>query len=335
MSTLIDEYLDHLQTQGKSTATLRATRSDLTGFQHWWEGATHRSFTITHLLSRDIRRWQRERQQRDGAKPSTINRALSSLRGFCRWAMANGYHISDPTRTIGEVPTPDLAPQGISNEAIDALLRVTASEPDPVQRQRDQAALALLVYTGLRIQETCHVQLRDLDLEGAMITIRRGKGGKARRVPLHAEAQETLQRYLDEVRCPAGLPALGGAAEREPLLIGKQVTTKGQPWLPGVQPQTIRKRLKQLGHVAAQQLRTEAKQTADLNRSQALKQTAREVADVTPHQLRHSLARRLLRTGATLPEVQRILGHSRLSTTGMYLIPSEGDLHSAMQRAGV
>ena len=335
MDTTINEYLDYLQSQGKSAATLRATRSDLSGFQQWWEQTINRSFQVTHLVSRDIRRWQRERQQTDGAKPSTINRGLSSLRGFCRWAVENGRHTNDPTEDIGEVTTPDLSPQGISDAAIDALLRIAANEPDPVQRHRDQAALALLVYAGLRVQETCHLQLHDLDLAGGMVTIRRGKGGKARRVPLHAEVQEMLQRYLDEVRCPGGLPDIGGNEEREPLLIGKQVTMKGQPWLPGVQPQTIRKRLKQLGQAAARQLQAEARQISDLSRVQAMKQTAQQVAKVTPHQLRHSLARRLLRNGATLPEVQRILGHSRLSTTGMYLIPSEGDLHNAIQRGGI
>lgn len=64
-------------------------------------------------------------------------------------------------------------------------------------------------------------------------------------------------------------------------------------------------------------------------------QIAQQVANVTPHQLRHSLAHRLLQNGASLPEVQRILGHTLLSTTGMYLIPSEGDLRGAIGRAGV
>lgn len=240
MDTAINEYLEYLISQGKSAATLRATRSDLSGFQQWWEQTTNRSFQVKHLVSRDIRRWQQERQQIDGAKPSTINRGLSSLRGFCRWAMENSRHTYDPTEDIGEVTTPDLYPQGISEAAIDALLRITASEPDSVQRHRDQAALALLICAGLRIQEACHLQLRDLDLVSGMITIRRGKRGKARRVPLHADAQEMLQRYLDEVRCPGGMPDLGGNEERAPLLIGKKVTMKGQPWLPGVQPQTIR-----------------------------------------------------------------------------------------------
>ena len=53
-----------------------------------------------------------------------------------------------------------------------------------------------------------------------------------------------------------------------------------------------------------------------------------------PHMLRHSLARRMLKTGAHLPEVQRVLGHSRLSTTGIYLTPSEDDLRVAIERTG-
>lgn len=56
---------------------------------------------------------------------------------------------------------------------------------------------------------------------------------------------------------------------------------------------------------------------------------------VTPHILRHSLARRLLSSGAQLSEVQRVLGHSRLSTTGIYLTPSEEDVRTAIGRAGV
>lgn len=335
MPTPFDNYLSFLQAHGRSPATLRATRSDLAGVQSWWERTYGRPFAIQHLATRDVRRWQQERQQEDGVRPNTINRALSSLRGFCHWAVREGLRSDNPAADIGDVPTPDLSPRGISTLAIDTLLRTASREPDLVQRWRDEAALALLVYAGLRIQEVCQVQLRDLDLAGGTVTVRRGKGGKARRVPLHSEAQTLLSRYLQEVRCPDGSPAVGSDVERELLIIGKQVAEKGQPWQPGVQPQSLRKRLKQLGQVAAQQLQAEAKQTSDLMRALELRQAASELEKVSPHQLRHSLARRLLYNGATLPEVQRILGHSRLSTTGMYLIPSEGDLRGAIERARV
>lgn len=335
MPVTIDEYLAHLQSRGRSPATRRATRSDLTGFQSWWERTYRRPFTAAQLTSRDIRRWQKERQQVDGVRPNTINRALSSLRGYCKWAVAEGVLVDNPMKEVPEIPTPNLAPRGISGEAIDVLLRAAGKEPDLILRRRDRAALALLVYAGLRIQEACQVQIRDLDLDAGTVTVRRGKGGKARRVPLHSEAQGLLRQYLNDVRCLDALPPIGSDAEREPLLIGKQVSQKGQPWVPGVQPQTIRKRLKRLGREAAQQLLSEAGRTSDLQRARELKQISREVGHVSPHQLRHSLARRLLKNGAQLPEVQRILGHSRLSTTGMYLVPSERDLHSAIERAGV
>jgi site-specific recombinase XerD len=86
---------------------------------------------------------------------------------------------------------------------------------------------------------------------------------------------------------------------------------------------------------AAQQLRAEAKLERNITRSESLKDLARRLESVTPHMLRHSLARRMLERGAQLPEVQRVLGHSRLSTTGVYLTPSEEEVRAALRRAGI
>ena len=43
----------------------------------------------------------------------------------------------------------------------------------------------------------------------------------------------------------------------------------------------------------------------------------------------------MLERGAQLPEVQRVLGHSRLSTTGVYLTPSEEEVRAALRRANI
>jgi site-specific recombinase XerC len=51
------------------------------------------------------------------------------------------------------VPTPALAPRGLPAETVKALLRATRPEKDAMIRQRDEAALALLIYGGLRVQE--------------------------------------------------------------------------------------------------------------------------------------------------------------------------------------
>jgi site-specific recombinase XerD len=90
-----------------------------------------------------------------------------------------------------------------------------------------------------------------------------------------------------------------------------------------------------LGQQAARQLRTEAQRERDIKQREELHNLARRLGTVTPHMLRHSLARRMLERGAQLPEVQQVLGHSRLSTTGIYLTPSEEDVRSAIGRAGI
>jgi integrase len=99
------------------------------------------------------------------------------------------------------------------------------------------ALLTLLSDCGLRSQEAAAVQLRDLDLDAAMLTVRSGKGRKARRVLLTEQAIRTLQAYL-KVRCPHSLPPIGSEAERESLLMKRNVTKAGAPWEPGLPPRS-------------------------------------------------------------------------------------------------
>jgi site-specific recombinase XerD len=187
----------------------------------------------------------------------------------------------------------------------------------------------------VRIQEACDIQLRDLDLASETLVVRSGKGGKARQLPLHSEAQRTLSRYLQEVCCPEDLPPIGSEQERAPLLVGMQRAVAGRPLVPGIKPRVARQRIAQLGKIAAAQLEEAATRERDLTRAEQLRAWARQLETASPHELRHSLARRMLKTGAQLPEVQRMLGHSRLSTTGLYLTPSEEDVRASVERAGL
>jgi integrase/recombinase XerC len=215
------------------------------------------------------------------------------------------------------------------------LLRAARNECDLRLRLRDEACLALLIYAGLRVQEVCDVQVRDVDLAGGTVTVRSGKGRKARRLPLHPDAQRLLQRYLHEVRCPVGLPPIGSELEREPLLVGMHVTARERPLVPGIKTRVVRQRITDLGRQAAAELREAAKREQNLERAERLRTLAQHLDVVSPHMLRHSLAKRMLNNGAQLSEVQRVLGHTRLSTTGIYLTPSEDDLRTAIGRAGI
>ena len=195
--------------------------------------------------------------------------------------------------------------------------------------------LVLPLYAGLRVQELCDLQLCDLDIPAGTLVVRHGKAGKARRIPLHPSAVRSLQDYLRNHRCPTGIPPVGSAAERHSMWVGRTMTTAGQPWTEGVDQRLIQRLIKGLGQAAAIRLRALAAVESDLIRQQEFVDLARQLATVTPHMLRHSLAKRMLERGAQLTEIQRILGHSRLETTGRYVTPSEEDLRIAILKAGV
>jgi integrase/recombinase XerC len=335
MHDSIDHYLASLLANRRSPLTIKAARQDLSRFTTWWETVHQRPFDPALLLSHDFSDWILLRQQQDSAAPATINRGLAALRGYCAWAQRSGLMTENPAPAITDVPTATLAPRSLPSGAVDALLRAVRNEPHESVRLRDEAILALLVYAGLRAQEICDLQLRDLDLVGGTVTVRRGKAGKSRRVPLHTDAQYLLQRYLKTMRCPSGLPPVGDLSERESLIVGFDRTAIGHPARPGINQRLIQRMVRARATEAATRLQADAAREPLLERVGAMLELARRLQTATPHTLRHSLARRMLERGADLAEVQRVLGHSRLSTTGIYLTPSEDDVRDAIGRAGV
>lgn len=316
-------------------ATRRAARADLASFAGWWADQRGRSFDPSQLLAKDVAAWVRHRQADQERKPATINRGLSSLRRFGAWLVAEGLLAESPAQGVHDLPLEARGPRSLPDDAVDAVLRAVQAEVLPALRLRDGALLALLAYAGLRAQEACDVQLRDLDLDGAALIVRKGKGRKARRIPLHRDAVALLRRYLAELRCPDGMPAIGSDAERAPLLLTQDRTKPGHPLVPGMSTRLVRHRIGVLCARAADQLRAAAKKEPRVERAEQLSAMAAQLDAASPHALRHSLARRLLRRGADLSEVQRVLGHSRLSTTGIYTVPDDDDLRAAMERAGV
>jgi len=250
------------------------------------------------VVDRDLRDWKQKRQQVDGVAPATINRGLSTLRRFCTWAVEQKLLSENPMTGIEDIASTPRSPRSITDQAVDALLRAARSESDLRLRLRDEALLTLLIYAGLRVQEACDVQLRDVDLAGGSVIVRSGKGGRARRLPLHPDAQRILQRYLSEVRCPSGIPPIGSDQERESLLVGMQITVVERPLVPGIKTRVVRQRITNLGRQAANQLREAAKREQNLERVERLKILAQQLDTISPHMLRHSLAKRMLKNGA-------------------------------------
>ncbi len=134
-------------------------------------------------------------------QPAHWARRLSFVRGFARFRSA-----TDP-RT--EIPAPGLLPFRpqrarpylYSGTEIRRLLRAALSLPCRYKRGRLRPWLyytffGLLSVTGLRVSEARNLEVREVDLDAGVLTIRGAKFGKTRLVPLHASTCQVLGEYL-------------------------------------------------------------------------------------------------------------------------------------------
>lgn len=339
MTDSIDRYITHLRQPSKgqrstSPETLRATCSDLTGFVRWWEKEKEISFDPALVLDTDLLEWHDERyDDGEGVKATTLNRARSSLLGFFRWAQEQGLVSHNPATALPLLDRGDIDPRSTPPEGVDWLIRMASAQADATARLRDLALLTLLSDCGLRSQEAASVQLRDLDLDGETLLVRKGKRNKARRVPLPDIAVRRFRDYL-RVRCPDWPLETGHEHEQEPLLIARQVAKPGQPWEPGMKTVSMRKMLHELGRDAAARVREQAKKEPSVSRVGELHRIADRLEEVSPHRLRHGLAYRLKQSQVPLEDIGRVLGHSKPQiTTVMYGKAFEDDLRESLDVA--
>jgi integrase/recombinase XerD len=165
----------------------------------------------------------------------------------------------------------------------------------------------VLYATGLRHGEAHRLDLFDLDLRARRLTIREGKGQRDRVVPLTANACHWLQRYLSVAR---------------PELASGQLWGKGKSRQPRVVTASPALWLSVTGRRFSYQM---------------IAQVVREYAETAGlqahvHTFRHCCATHLLRNGADLRYIQRLLGHDRIDTTVLYTHLDLTDLQTAVAK---
>ena len=190
---MIDRFLDYLRYERNSSAlTIDSYDRDLTAFEMYFSGLD--SQLTWKTVDADIVRGWIESLMDKGNAASSINRRLSALRSFYRFALARHLVEKDPAHAIKGPKKSKPLPQFLRETEMDALLDV-GNWTDTFEDVRARAILMTFYETGIRLSELLGLQDGDIDFGQRQLKVT-GKRNKQRIVPFGEELTEELQHYI-------------------------------------------------------------------------------------------------------------------------------------------
>jgi len=213
-------------------------------------------------------------------KPQTIRQAVACARVFFTEMLDRG-----DWKVFSQIRTRDLdtLPAVLTRDQVARLL-------GSIRLRRYRIPVKLIYCAGLRLSECLSLTVHDILGSEGKLMVRGGKGGKDRMVPLAPEMLEDLRRYWKFHRHPLLLFPNAGRGPCAPEKLAARMHQARSP----------------MPHCSLQRLIVVAREELG-------------IPDATVHSLRHSFATHLIEAGASLHTVQALLGHSRITTTMIYL----------------
>jgi integrase/recombinase XerD len=188
MTTLIDDYLQHLKIQlGLAHNTIDSYRRDLAEFQ-----AVSQLADLTEAKPAVLSAYLK-RLVTAGRKPSTIARKISSLRRFYAHLLSQKLIESNPTSGLSAPRIARYHPGHLTVQEVDRIIE--AIDTGKLVGLRDRAGVELLYGCGLRISELAHLKLTDIEFEAGFVRVW-GKGNKQRLVPLGGCAKSAVEGWI-------------------------------------------------------------------------------------------------------------------------------------------
>ena len=204
-----------------------------------------------------------------------------------------GYIKDNPFVFISAPKVPTKYPHALYKDQIEEIFKRNSERTDGL-RNRDQAILYLLYYSGIRAAELVGLTMQSVSLKERQVRVL-GKGNKERIVPFSNECQRVLKLYIDTDRTELLKAYLANQKKKPPeeqdgLLPplffnahGERLTTRGLEYI-----------------------------------LDAIEEKTGLYVGLHPHILRHSFATHLLENGADLRVIQELLGHESINATQVY-----------------
>ena len=193
MNTLRQALKEYLSLRRNLGFKLREAGKGLLDFVTFIE--QHRASYITQALALA---WA---QQPTNVQPAHWAQRLSFVRGFARYRSATDQRTQVPPQGLLPFQPKRARPYLYSDDEIRSLLGAALNMPCRYERGELRpwtyhCVFGLLSVSGLRLGEARNLELQDVDLDAAVLTIRGTKFGKSRLVPLHASTCKVLADYI-------------------------------------------------------------------------------------------------------------------------------------------
>lgn len=186
----IEDYELFLKTEKKlGNNTIDSYILDIIKFYEW-----NNNSDITYMSKKQILEYISF--LRSYLNEKSINRHISSLKGFYLYLVDNNIIRESPLEEIYSLKTKKTLPKYLSVEEVDRLLNINLKTPFDY---RNKAMLEVMYATGLRVSELVGLCFSNIDFENSLIRVN-GKGKKDRIVPLGEIAQYYLKIYINDYR---------------------------------------------------------------------------------------------------------------------------------------
>lgn len=178
------QYLEYLELEkGLAQNTVEAYERDIGALFNYFGG------TVQGITRQNINSYIYYLKE-NKYKATSIARKIASIKGFFRWACANGLFKNNPTEFLEQQKLPKKLPKVLTIEEIN---KIFAQDLNSVER----VILELLYGCGLRVSELTELNAADIDERGKYLRCF-GKGSKERLVPLNKNLIKALKDYYPE-----------------------------------------------------------------------------------------------------------------------------------------
>lgn len=273
----LQDFRQELKRTNSSKLTIRNYTYDILLFYRYLNNFDTHNFIvkpISAITRKDIRNFLFFCADSREYKGTSAKRKFAALQSYFKHCVKEEYIEKNPMQGLDPPKIEKTVPIFMTINEVERILAAA-------ENILEEAILHVLLATGMRVSELSALNIDDVDFEGCVITILKGKGKNQRPVDVDPKTIRILRQYIEELRGVSSNPE-----DADALILNKNK--------PRMKVRTIQ----------------------DIVRECRIKAGIKK--PISPHKCRHTCGMLLLEGGADIRVIQKEFGHKQLTTTEIY-----------------